>query len=106
MAVAMEGGISLWSVGHLRGDGGLAKRNVRERLAKFSNGELMGKKLNQLCMGMIEAQPKTPKSYVCMSLTADVAGEVKVSHLSLSSPSSSIRFLYLNGVHTSPQGTG
>ncbi|XXG79428.1 hypothetical protein AAC387_Pa09g0499 [Persea americana] len=83
MAVAMEGGISFWSVGHLRGDGGLAKRNVRERLAKFSNGELMGKKLNQLCMGMIAAQPKTPKSYVCMSLTADVAGEVKLRDLEM-----------------------
>lgn len=65
----MEGGISLWSVGHLSGEGGMAKRNVRGRLANFGNGELMGKKLNKLCIGMIEAQPKIPKRYVCMSLT-------------------------------------
>ncbi|KAF9605477.1 hypothetical protein IFM89_017496 [Coptis chinensis] len=77
MALPMDGGISLSTTT------GLAGRNGR--LGKFSNGELMGKKLLNLSqLHHSKASGNSNGRFVCMSvLTNNVAAETKLRDLDL-----------------------
>uniref|UniRef100_A0A2P2LH47 Glucose-1-phosphate adenylyltransferase n=1 Tax=Rhizophora mucronata TaxID=61149 RepID=A0A2P2LH47_RHIMU len=78
MAVPADGRLfSLPAAGRLRGTAGLGGRNLR--LVKFADGELMGNKLKlpqPHCQGAHSKQVKGLQ--VCMSLTANIAGESRV----------------------------
>lgn len=78
MAVSADGRFSLSAAGQLRGAMGLAGRN--SRLEKYGNGEVMGNKLklNKLHQGA-NSTKFHKQQRICMSLTADVVGESKVS---------------------------
>ncbi|KAF8015692.1 hypothetical protein BT93_H1267 [Corymbia citriodora subsp. variegata] len=76
MAVSADGRVSLSATGQLRGATGLAGRSWK--MAKFCNGELMGKKLKMSQAGHGINGKSDVKRHVSMSLTADVAGEVKI----------------------------
>lgn len=80
--MAGDGRISLSAAARLRGATGLAGRNWG--LVKFCNGEMMGKKmkvkLTQFQKGS-GGGSNNVKQHVCMSLTANVAVESKVSFL-------------------------
>ncbi|GAV84601.1 NTP_transferase domain-containing protein [Cephalotus follicularis] len=83
MAVSADGRFSLSAAaGQLRGVGsGLAGRNWG--VAKFCNGELMGKKLKyQQQQGAIKVV-RQHGQYVCMSLTTDVAAKAKLRDLGM-----------------------
>ncbi|CAA2995052.1 glucose-1-phosphate adenylyltransferase large subunit 3, chloroplastic amyloplastic [Olea europaea subsp. europaea] len=75
MTVTADGRIALSAAGQLHGIAGLSRRNGR--LVKFGSGEFMGEKLKST-----QFQQRTKhygnKNPICMSLTADVAGEAKV----------------------------
>jgi glucose-1-phosphate adenylyltransferase len=83
MAMAGDGRISLSAAARLRGATGLAGRNWG--IVKFCNGEMMGKKmkvkLSQFQKGSGHGGSNNVKQHVCMSLTTNVAGELKVSFL-------------------------
>lgn len=77
MAVSADGRVSLSAAGQLRGATGLVGRNWK--MAKFCNGELMGKKLKMSQTGHRGVNGKSDvRIQVSMSLTADIAGEAKV----------------------------
>lgn len=80
MAVTANGRITLSATVQLDGTARFYGR--KGRLVKFCNGELMGEKLN---FAPLEQRSKnnSMKNPVCMSLTADFAGETKVSFLLL-----------------------
>lgn len=80
MGLSADGRIALSAASHPCVDTGLETRKAR--LAKFGNGEVMGKKLKlqQVCMG---SKHKSRLPYVCMSLTADVAIEMKLRDLDM-----------------------
>ncbi|KAE8076988.1 hypothetical protein FH972_015602 [Carpinus fangiana] len=84
MAMAGDGRISLSAAARLRGATGLAGRNWG--LVKFCNGEMMGKKmkvkLTQFQKGS-GGGSNNVKQHVCMSLTANVAGESKLRDLEM-----------------------
>lgn len=84
MAVSADSRFSLSAADQLLGSTGLGGRRYCSRLVKFGNGEVMGNKLkiNQLRQGI-----RIPKQQVCMSLTAKVAGESKVSSSTHQAPS-------------------
>ncbi|KAJ7980093.1 Glucose-1-phosphate adenylyltransferase [Quillaja saponaria] len=83
MAVSADCRISVSSAVQLRGVTGSIGRNCR--LAKFCNGELMGKKLklSQLKQQGVARSTKNVRQKVCMSLTANVAAESKLKDLDL-----------------------
>ncbi|PPR85822.1 hypothetical protein GOBAR_AA34876 [Gossypium barbadense] len=81
MTVSADGRLSLSATAQLGTTLALARRRC-SRLAKFSNGELMGKKVDmtpkyqRLCN-------KNVKSNICMSLTTNIAGESKLRDLEM-----------------------
>uniref|UniRef100_A0A2P2LH66 glucose-1-phosphate adenylyltransferase n=1 Tax=Rhizophora mucronata TaxID=61149 RepID=A0A2P2LH66_RHIMU len=83
MAVPADGRLfSLPAAGRLRGTAGLGGRNLR--LVKFADGELMGNKLKlpqPHCQGAHSKQVKGLQ--VCMSLTANIAGESRLRDLEM-----------------------
>lgn len=79
MALSADGRFSLSATGQLRGATGLAAGSRNWRLVKPCNGELMGTKLNTNAKRRNEAGSKLVQKQVCMTLTADIAGESKVS---------------------------
>lgn len=75
MAVAADSRFALSAAGQLHNTtAALTGRNLR--VVKFCNGELMGKKLK---FTKFQLRSNVVKPNICMSLTADVAGEAKVS---------------------------
>lgn len=81
MAVSAGGQIMLSSTVQLREATGLGGR--KWGLVKFSNGEIMGRKLElQGCGGSGGRTKNVGQQHICMSLTADVASESKVPLLS------------------------
>ncbi|XP_030470470.1 glucose-1-phosphate adenylyltransferase large subunit 3, chloroplastic/amyloplastic-like isoform X2 [Syzygium oleosum] len=81
MAVSADGRVSLSATGQLRGTTGLVGRSWK--MAKFCNGELMGKKLKMSQTGRGVNGKSDVKRHVCMSLTADIAGESKLRNLEM-----------------------
>ncbi|XP_030536113.1 glucose-1-phosphate adenylyltransferase large subunit 3, chloroplastic/amyloplastic [Rhodamnia argentea] len=82
MAVSADGRVSLSAAGQLRSTAGLAGRSWK--MAKFCNGELMGKKLKMSHPGHGRVNGKSDvRSRVSMSLTADIAGEAKLRDLEM-----------------------
>ncbi|KAG4185186.1 hypothetical protein ERO13_A09G213700v2 [Gossypium hirsutum] len=81
MTVSADGRLSLSATGQLGTTLALARRRC-SRLAKFSNGELMGKKVNMTpkCQRLCN---KNVKSNICMSLTTNIAGESKLRDLEM-----------------------
>ncbi|KAK4487665.1 hypothetical protein RD792_005678 [Penstemon davidsonii] len=79
-AFTADGHIALSAPGHLGGTTGFSGRS--RSLVKFCNGELMGKKLNfaQVRKGN---KNNATNSHICMSLTADIAGENKLKDLEM-----------------------
>lgn len=73
MAVAADGRFALL---HSKPATLTGRENLR--VIKFCNGELMGKKLK---FTKFQLRTNVVKPNICMSLTADVAGEAKVSVL-------------------------
>ncbi|KAL0348821.1 UNVERIFIED_CONTAM: Glucose-1-phosphate adenylyltransferase large subunit, chloroplastic [Sesamum angustifolium] len=80
MAVTANGRITLSATAQLDGAARLYGR--KGRLVKFCNGEIMGEKLN---FAPLQHRNKNNsiKSSVCMSLTADFAGETKLRDLEM-----------------------
>ncbi|MBA0768405.1 hypothetical protein Gotri_017207 [Gossypium trilobum] len=81
MTVSADGRLSLSATAQIGTTLALARRRC-SRLAKFSNGELMGKKVDmtpkyqRLCN-------KNVKSNICMSLTTNIAGVSKLRDLEM-----------------------
>ncbi|BBG93311.1 ADP glucose pyrophosphorylase large subunit 1, partial [Prunus dulcis] len=75
--------ISLSSPSQLRGAAGFSGR--RQRVVKFCNGDLMGKKLTQLQLGAANVKKNGGVGkHVCMSLTTDVpVGEAKLRDIDI-----------------------
>ncbi|GFZ22065.1 hypothetical protein Acr_29g0012270 [Actinidia rufa] len=82
MAVSADGRIALSAAGKLGGGSRLAGRDWR--LVKLWNGELIGKKVKIGHLFHHGIKKGKVRPLVTMSLTANVAGEAKVSSLSLS----------------------
>ncbi|NP_001312715.1 glucose-1-phosphate adenylyltransferase large subunit 3, chloroplastic/amyloplastic-like [Nicotiana tabacum] len=77
MAVAADSRFALSAAGQLHNTtAALTGRNLR--VVKFCNGELMGKKLK---FTKFQLRSNVVKPNICMSLTADVAGEAKLKDL-------------------------
>ncbi|KAH9765208.1 glucose-1-phosphate adenylyltransferase large subunit 1 [Citrus sinensis] len=83
MALSADGRFSLSATGQLRGATGLAAGSRNWRLVKSCNGELMGTKLNTNAKHRNEAGSKLVQKQVCMTLTADIAGESKLRDLEM-----------------------
>ncbi|KAL9408021.1 hypothetical protein AB3S75_046547 [Citrus x aurantiifolia] len=83
MALSADGRFSLSATGQLRGATGLAAGSRNWRLVKPCNGELMGTKLNTNAKRRNEAGSKLVQKQVCMTLTADIAGESKLRDLEM-----------------------
>lgn len=80
MAVAQDGRLALLVAGKLHGTVALAeKRNWS--VLKFCNGDLMGEKLKYTKLKQRHQRSGVAGPRVCMSLTADLLGETKVSVL-------------------------
>lgn len=89
MALPADCRFSFSAAGGARGLAG--SRNWR--IVKFSNGELMGKKLDMRKL-QNGGSSKIVKQRVCMSLTADVAGETKVKVSSHSLKTHNFKAIY------------
>lgn len=79
MALSADGRFSLSVASRLGGTTGLAGGSRNWRLVKFFNGEFMGKRLN-VNTTQLRNEGKAAKQQVRMSLTANIAGESKVSY--------------------------
>ncbi|CAI9770996.1 unnamed protein product [Fraxinus pennsylvanica] len=79
-AVTTDGRIALSAAGQLHGIARLSRRNGR--LVKFRHGEFVGEQLK-----ITQFQQRTKyngnKNPICMSLTADIAGEAKLRDLEM-----------------------
>ncbi|KAL5995922.1 Clathrin assembly protein complex 2 beta large chain [Asimina triloba] len=85
MAFSTDGRIALSAAGSLSTSTGLARRNGTAIATSFGNAEMMGKKLEykkHVCIGRADKPNKT-RGRVFMSLTADVAGEMKLRDLDM-----------------------
>ena len=87
--VSADGRLSLSAASQPSSTVALPGRNWR--LVKFCNGELMGKKVN-MSPKYQGVSNKNVKTNICMSLTANIAGESKVNVTFLSLIFSSVHF--------------
>lgn len=76
MAITADGRIALSATGQLHGTVALTGR--KWSIVKFSNGELMGERLKYTKLKQRTYSNAAP-SRVCMSVTADIAVQTKVS---------------------------